>query len=477
MTSLLVMLLLAGTMAPRADAQTKPTREDRKAAAEQFNAAHGHQWTIRWDDRRGTPRSILGHKLTQYSGTPQQIVHAFLTDQKQMFGLENVAQDLRPGKTLNSRHGSTYLFFRQYYEGLPVFNGGYVLAIGMDPDAPVIAVQRGTPRPEALRFDPTKEYAFEEPDFTRPSNDWYLHFVNGDYFPDIKVSTNPALTADDARSLALQTAPDLASLADPQLAVYVDEGEEDLKYLLVYDVEGRTNSGAPWYALIDAHSGAVVSQGTGASGIGHVHEMVAAAEPQAPSAFLPLARPGEGKDGPLGALTMATTTAKADVYETNQDHESGLTEKTLGRLTYNGTPADVRLDGTWIKVLRYGGGNDEAEPTSTSPLEFMFTDTDPEFDEVMAYYHANDFRYWVYYMGMPWSHVSKTTINVDHPSQYAVANPPSTINFMEEESSNGWLNPSSIKFCGTAVEMMKRSQRVPRPWSSCLPIQTQNSTR
>lgn len=440
----LLILLFAVIVARPATAQI--TKAERKAAADAFNAAHDYQWTIRWDDRRGSPRSIFGHTISSSNSTPEEIARAFLSDQKTMFGINDAPSELRLEKRHPSRHGSISLFFRQYHQGLPVFNGGYLVAIGLKHHGPVIEVRHGSPeRPQEARFDPTKVYTFDMPDFTRPGDDYYLYFVNGDYFPDIKVGTNPVLTAEDAQNIAHQTVSDLESLSDPDLSIYVEEREAALAYL---DVDGRTSAGKPWYALIDARTGAVVNQRIGSSGIGHVHEMAAAVEPDAREASHPLVLSEENHNdnwSPSVVLPRrATTTAAADVYETNQEHESGLTEKTLSRLTYNGNPEDVRLDGTWIKVEPDGG--DPVEPTDTSPLEFMFDDDDPEFDEVMAYYHANDFRYWVYYMGMDWDHVPKTTITVAYqgslPNDYARAIPSSDIIFMTGYPAEGWNNPT-----------------------------------
>jgi len=429
----LLFLLLTVLIARPTTAQT--TKAERRAAADAFNAAYGYQWIIRWDDRRGTPRSILGHTISSYYGTPEEIARAFLNDQKTMFGINDVPSELRLAKRHPSRHGSISLFFRQYHQDLPVVNGGYLVAVGLTHYDPITEVRYGRPElPPDVRFDPTTVYTFEMPDFTRPGDDWYLYFVNGDHFPDINVNTNPVLTSEDARRIAYQTASSLESLSEPDLSIYVEEPA--LTYLLVYHVEGRTGSGRPWEALIDAHSGAVVHQSTGGSGIGHLYEMAATFEAHA----------GNATNLFQGvSLRRATTTADADVYKTNQEHEGELTPKVLSRLTYNGDPEEVRLDGTWIKVER-GDNEDEAVPTDTSPLEFIYTDEEHEFDEVMAYYHANDFRYWVYYMGMDWDHVPKTTITVAYqgspPDDYALATPSSNIRFMTGYPAGGWNNPT-----------------------------------
>lgn len=434
-------LLLSGLSTQNAYAQRNPTKEERKAAADAFNADYDNQWTLRWDDRRGSPRSMYGPKITHYDGTPTQIATAFFSDHKQMLGIRDVGQDLRLVKTNNSIHGGTRLIYKQYFRDIPLLNGGYLVAIGLPKKGKTteyIPPGSSTPRDP---FDPTQRYDLlrDKTNYTQSRDDWYIYFINGDYYPDIEVNTTPSLTASSAaqRAQDVGAASGLESVSASQLAVWVEETGEALTYRLVYKVEGVTASGASWDALIDAQTGAVIEHGARSSGVTPLRE--GEAMPEALDFYRAFQDKRRGR-APYAAASMgALTLAKGDIYKTNPIHSSVSDDESIGYVYLFGSGIKT-LDGNYIKVTR-GDGEDVATQTG-SPPDFDYPTGDEHFDEVMAYAHAYNFRYWLYDMGMPYNKVPKVTITVHHSSIYGAAEVATKIRFMSGYSANGWLNPT-----------------------------------
>ncbi|KPK91230.1 hypothetical protein AMJ80_07515 [bacterium SM23_31] len=96
--------------------QERPDKAERMAAMNAFNQKYDNQWKIRWNNVTGTPASILGHRITKYSGTPEQIARAFLNEENIMLGIDNVERNLELTKTGYSERGGTRLTYTQKYE-------------------------------------------------------------------------------------------------------------------------------------------------------------------------------------------------------------------------------------------------------------------------------------------------------------------------------------------------------------------------
>ncbi len=67
--------------------QPPSKQEIRKANMESFKEKHDNKFSIRWDEKAGLPKSIRGHRISDYSGTPLEIAKQFLKDEKVMFGI------------------------------------------------------------------------------------------------------------------------------------------------------------------------------------------------------------------------------------------------------------------------------------------------------------------------------------------------------------------------------------------------------
>ena len=109
--------------------QEEITKEDRKTALADFQNNSEQEWKIRWNEKTGTPHSLLGSKITRYQGTPKQISRVFLNDEKLIFGIKNAQDDLEIVNENYTENGGTKLTFGQKYNNVPVLDSGYLVAV------------------------------------------------------------------------------------------------------------------------------------------------------------------------------------------------------------------------------------------------------------------------------------------------------------------------------------------------------------
>jgi len=184
--------------------QEKPDKAERMAAMNAFNQKYDNQWKIRWNNVTGTPASILGHRITKYSGTLEQIAIYFLNDEKAMLGINDVETDLELTKTNYSEKGGTRLTYTQKYKGVPVLYSGYLVAV---------------------------------------LNDGSIYYVSGDYFPDVSVDTKPAVSSSKAVEIIGKelAGKGMKIIEEPVIYVHVvDRDTENMSYRLVYKASAAT---------------------------------------------------------------------------------------------------------------------------------------------------------------------------------------------------------------------------------------------
>ncbi|MBD0372685.1 MAG: M36 family metallopeptidase [Pyrinomonadaceae bacterium] len=144
--------------ASRAVANTRRATSQQQAALNNLKAAtNAPQMTARWNDFGGSPDVLYNFASQPYAGTPEEVGRAFLQENTALFGIANVA-DLRLVSNKQALGGSL-LRFQQTFGGIDVKNGGVGLVIK---DNRVIA-------------------------------------ASGPYFNGINVSTQPAISAAQAR--------------------------------------------------------------------------------------------------------------------------------------------------------------------------------------------------------------------------------------------------------------------------------------
>ncbi len=72
---------------------------------------------------------MLGSKITKFQGTPKQIARAFLNDEKLIFGIKNVQNELEIINENYTEKGGTRLTFTQKYNNVPILESGYLVAV------------------------------------------------------------------------------------------------------------------------------------------------------------------------------------------------------------------------------------------------------------------------------------------------------------------------------------------------------------
>ncbi|MDD5766131.1 MAG: hypothetical protein PHW79_07815, partial [Candidatus Marinimicrobia bacterium] len=93
---------------------------DRHLARENFKSKYGTEWNIRWNSKTETPSSITGGKITKYNGSPLDIARAFLDEEKTLFVIKNVENELILTKENISKNGGNRYIFSQVFNGVPI---------------------------------------------------------------------------------------------------------------------------------------------------------------------------------------------------------------------------------------------------------------------------------------------------------------------------------------------------------------------
>ena len=273
-----------------------------------------------------------------------------------MFGIADAGKDLRLAKT-NMEAGLTQVTFQQVHQGVPVLYSGYLVSF----DAHGV-----------------------------------IHYVSGDYFPEIQVDTQPSFSQASVAGLAgSDLGKPITLMQAPELVVYVDRSADALAYHLAYHTQAiSVDSLEAAEYVFDAHTGKLLYK---ADLIEHID--------------------GSGK-----------------VYRVHPTYQSLITV-TLPRLL-NTSPR--RLDGDNINSNNYTFG----DATSTTG-QFYYGATDPHFDDVMVYYHSDDFEVFMIGNGMEQTRVAKVTSYTRYPGVFAGSIPASReLRFGPENLGNYTRNPT-----------------------------------
>ncbi len=368
-----------------------PPDSVRQAAAAQFQQEHGSAWQIQWSPRTGVPAALLGGTAKGYGGPPEAAGRVFLQDHKKLFGIENARQGLAVARK-NASKGNTRVLYRQVYEGVPVLNSGYLVAIN----------QAGA-----------------------------VYYVSGDYYPDLQVSsTQPSLQSQDVVSRMradLGGGAGFKVVQEPVLSIYVGEAGDRLTYHLAYEAKAERRSPLEAYKyIIDAQSGEVLFKTSLIEDIGE----------HGPA---PIGRAAAtGRDGaaierntPAGS---AMVNGSGEVYKTNPLHESSPSEVTLHRLR-DRSPRE--LYGYDVDINdRYG---DDATSSSGT---FDYSPSSHYFDQVMVYYHSDEFMAWLV-GSIGWSdNIGEVDAETRSTLCYACTYPSQRNAFYSDGSSSAFRNPT-----------------------------------
>jgi len=385
-TVTLVLLLVSASLAVAQERPVpQPPDSTRGQTAVQFRQEHGSDWEILWHARTKTPASLMGGSARGYGGPPEQAAQAFLQAHKTLFGIENARQELEVDRTNQSDDGSSRVQYRQMYRGLPVLNSGYLVA-----------------------FD----------------DEGAIHYVSGDFYPDLQVDPSPRLQAGDvveAMRSDLGGASSFSVRQEPVLSVFVDNSGEELTAHLAYEARAERRDPLKAYKyVVDAHSGEILQK---------ISLIETIERPE---------RPSEAHSPEPSVHRSKTTpaTGTGDVYLTNPLH---------------GSPASVtlrRLDNVSPQVLEGDNiavTNAEALDATSSTGDFTYSPSNTHFDEVMVYYHSDEFEDWLITdLGMATDQLSCQVSAQTHSSNaYAGADPPNClIAYGDENNSLGLGNPT-----------------------------------
>lgn len=207
-----------------------------QAQWEQFQANEGVSWEIQWKGNTGVPRIIFkGLTKTVYKGSPEAMARQFLTENRELFSMKSNLSDLRHAKTQTHR-GTHHVTFEQFYMGLPVEGGEYLVHI---------------------------------------RENGQIDMANGHYYPNIDISTTPSVSKEQA-----------ISVAKTDLELLNPEKEEHQAELVVYPVTDSTftlayrtlilskNPNIHWKYFVDAHHSKIIEKVnlvTSVTGTGNVY--------------------------------------------------------------------------------------------------------------------------------------------------------------------------------------------------------------
>lgn len=199
-----------------------------------------------------------------------------------------------------------------------------------------------------------------------------IHHVGGSYFPEINVDTRPSLApAGVVNLIRSDIGQAVTMLQAPELVVYVDRNSEEPAYHLAFHAQAVSNDRTRGYEyVIDAQSGKSLYR---VDLVNHID--------------------GTGQ-----------------VYRVHPDFQP-LTTVTLPWLL---DVSPRRLDGNNID-----SNNQLYGDATSSTGQFFYDMSNPHFDDVMVYYHGDEFESFMVGLGMEQNRVGKVTSYTRYPNVYA----------------------------------------------------------
>lgn len=255
----------AGTAAPRA------ARKIALDPADALRQQADGEVVIRSD--RGTGSSSAVHVMQSgdlYPGAPGELgpadkTSAFLIEHGAVFGIQNVAGQLKLLDTRQDQYGNSRVSYQQMHDGLPVFG----------------AVLRG-----------------------HVSADDRLTAVKGKFVPDVNVPTQPEVARTDASRTAVTSVgaqqPSKRKNVDLEvtsaaLMVYrtnLTRGTPGVNHL-VYEIQVSDGGSVREFVYVDAQTGKIIDQVSGIHGLKNRRVYESKFDPNSPEAPPPLWREGD----------------------------------------------------------------------------------------------------------------------------------------------------------------------------------------
>lgn len=276
----------------------------RKVIWQQFREQNGTDWKVTWSEKTGLPLTVFSGTTEPVAGTPEQAAQTFLAQNRSLFGMRGDLADLKLIEVDLSPRGNRHVRFQQTYKGVSVYEATWQVHL-------------------------------------RP--DGRIDMANGHYYPDIEVSTQPAVSASSATQTAVaDLGVQTALKEDPETELMIVRNPETDAFALAWRI-AISEKGLHWQYFIDAANGQVLEK-------------------------LELVTSITG-DGDVILETTCTTPNPA-----NRD---------LFRLFGNGY-----LEGTYANVY-----NEETSRAFSSVNSFQYATDNTHFEEVNVYYHIDTYRH------------------------------------------------------------------------------------
>lgn len=361
---------------------------------ERFNDENDHTLRIVYDEN--TFSTMIGKTKQSYGNSAEQASLNFISQHKNLLGTTSPSHSLQKVKENKSQFGGAKFTFRQQYKNIPVLNAGYVISVT-----------------EHGRID----------------------YISGHFYGDIKHAVTPKITSHVAKQRVIQDVGTSEFSLDesPYLSMYVDTDKVPEQYTLVYamDVYLDDQSDA-WKMYINAADGSIVKK------ISLVNRFTAHRQGNT-NTLKQKVLPSNSQHTSNQQMSIDGT---GKVYKVSPLYGTGPTVETLHRLD-DLNPRLLR--GEHIEQVDYWDNTD----ASSSTASFQYDTTNPHFDEVMAYYHSDEFENWMiedFGMSASQTEIALIRTRFDNPNNNNANAPASTtaaiaiVNYWGETSDSN--NPT-----------------------------------
>lgn len=201
----------------------------------EFTEKYGNNWKMKFSENLKMPVSIHGGFIDQYTGTPIEISKQFLSENKTLFGINNIYIDLQKTKVSYTDKGGSRITFSQIYKGVRVYTGSYLVAV---------------------------------------NNENSIYYVSGDYFPDINLGVIPRLQKNKIISIIENDFKQKVTTY-PELYILPNNIKKDRRYSLAYLTDATDGVFENWKYFHDAHTGVLLKKinlNENINGLGRVYD-------------------------------------------------------------------------------------------------------------------------------------------------------------------------------------------------------------
>jgi len=310
----------------------------RLAAVKELNNRFNNSFAVHWNEQSGTADIITLSKPISFGESPIASATSFLQEFKPVLRKRDSDDELAVDRSVEKR-GIHYVRFKQYYKGLPVRGGEYV-----------VTVLSGAKVQLAL----------------------------GGFYSGIQINVAPQLTVQQALSFALKSPPFNAILKDSlksyKLLVYPKDG----MYFLAWEIHpAKVEGSGEWVYIVNSSDGTILTR----------FDQVINEIQYSPS--LQKSNQTSTHEQSNGTLlpTNFVPQPKANVYL----HHPGIDESYSLINPINANSSGY-IQGTYVDVL-----NDATSRAyDAENFDFTYEPSNTHFDEGNLFYHIDRFRrsYW-----------------------------------------------------------------------------------